>query len=92
MTAEFLGSLFITCVIAACGLYVLTHVTMLATRLQKLYIRAASQRTNKYGLFVFDPKTWEGPFARFVFRGAVIFFGVWLLIVAYTAGFGPVVF
>jgi hypothetical protein len=80
--------------VAAAG-YVLMHVNVLAQRLQDFYVRRAmrvqaKKNWNSY-LFIYNPDTWKTPFARFLFKSGVIFFGIWLLLVAYATAFGPVI-
>jgi hypothetical protein len=85
---SFLGALFLTCLLVAGGIYVLTHVRKLSDGLQGLYVRAATQKRNSGGwdssLFMYDPKYWQRPFQRFMFKFGVIFVGIWLLLVAIT--------
>ncbi len=89
---SFLGSLFLTCALAAGGIYVLTHVRKLTDCLQGLYVRTATQKRNRgdwdSSLYIYNPEYWQSPFARFLFKGGVIFVGIWLLLVA-IAPIGP---
>ena len=89
---SFLGALLITCALAAGGVYVLTHVKKLTDGLQGIYVRAATQKRNRNdwesSLYIYDPEYWRQPFARFLFKGGVIFAGIWLLLVA-TVPIGP---
>jgi hypothetical protein len=39
---------------------------------------------------MYNPDTWKTPFATFMFKAMVVFFGVWLLIIAYPIVFGPI--
>ena len=52
--------------------------------------RQAEAEQRRLGLFAFiyDPEYWRGPFQRFMFKFGVIFFGIWLLLVA-IAPIGP---
>ncbi len=81
---SFLASLFLTCVLAAGGIYVLTHVRKLADGLQEIYVRAAMRKRNSgdwdSSLHIYDPEYWRKPFQRFMFKFGVIFFGIWLLL------------
>ena len=85
---SFLGALLITCALVTAGIYVLTHVQKLADGLQGIYVRAAMRKRNSgdrdSSFFMYDPEYWRKPFQRFMFKFGVIFFGVWLLLVAVT--------
>jgi hypothetical protein len=79
---SFLGALLITCALAAGGIYVLTHVQQLADALQRIYVRAATQKRNRNdwdsSLYIYDPEYWRRPLVHFLFKGGVIFAGLWL--------------
>ena len=86
MTALLLDDIFLSGMLVAGGLYVLTHVTMLARGLQRIYVRACEdkQRRNGWGrsLFIYNPHYWQRPFAWFMFKGGIVILGIWLLVVA----------
>jgi len=86
MTALLLDDIFLSGMLVAGGLYVLTHVTMLARGLQRIYVLACEdkQRRNGWGrsLFIYNPHYWQRPFAWFMFKGGIVILGIWLLVVA----------
>jgi hypothetical protein len=81
--------------IAGAGVYVLIHANALARGLQNLYVRQAQNIQDKKDfrsyLFTYNSETWKTPFAWFMFKAVVIFFGIWLLVVAYPIVFGSIV-
>ena len=85
---SFLAAILITCALVAAGIYVLTHVRMLTDGIQGIYVRAATRKRYSgdwdSSFFMYDPEYWRKPFQRFMFKFGVIFFGVWLLLVAIT--------
>jgi hypothetical protein len=85
---------FASLLIASAGILVLVNSKGLALALQWLYIRNTSkiQESIRWDAFLFvnKPETWKTPFAWFLFRGGVIWFGIMLVITAYPIVFGPV--
>jgi len=89
------AKILLSLTIAGAGLYVLTHVKSLASRMQNAYVKSAEEKQKEGGfssyLSMYNPETWKTPFMTFIFRFGVVFLGILLLLSAYPTVFGAIV-